>query len=221
MQLISSNKDKFKLLILNIILFFHILQLVACTPLIVGGAAVTTTIMVASDRRTTGTQLEDGNIRLKAEKRILQESDGHVKRIVATSYNRRLLLTGDVENKKTKQLATKIAHSIENVVAVNNQMKIRSKTPIATRSNETWITSKVKSAFLSTNGVPSGTISVTTDHDTVFLMGLVTPNEGEKAASIAANINGVNYVFKCFEYISQDEADRLSSYNFSKLHYSR
>ncbi len=217
MKLILLNKEKkIKPIIFYSVLFLYIFHLVSCAPLVVGSAAITT-MMVVSDRRTTGSQLEDGNIKLKTEKRVLQELNNHTTRIVATSYNRRLLLTGDVENKRSKQLATKIAYSVENVIAVNNQMKIRPITPLITRSNETWITSKVKSALLNAKKVPSGTITVTTDHDTVFLMGLVTLIEGERAASVAANVNGVNYVVKCFEYISQEEVDRLSAHNFSKL----
>lgn len=206
----SALRNTARPFIFAALLSSSVLSLTACAPLIVGGAAVTT-VAVVTDRRTTGIQLEDNNIALKAENRILQELGSNTTRINATAYNRRLLLTGDVATEEAKQKATEIAKSIDNIISVNNQMQVRPLATFSIRSNDTWMAFKVKSALLNTKYVPSGTIAVTVDRNVVFLIGLVTQTEGEYAASAAANINGVDHVVKYFEIISREEAVRLGS----------
>ncbi|SIT21789.1 BON domain-containing protein [Achromobacter sp. MFA1 R4] len=184
------------------------LSLSACAPLIVGGAAATTAVVV-TDRRTSGVQLEDQNMAFKAQNQISQKL-GETARVNAMAYGGHLLLTGDVPTEEAKNQATAIAQSVENVKQVINQLYVGPIASFGVRSNDTWLTSKVKTALLNTKYVPSGTIAVTTDRSVVYLMGKVTQTEGEYAANAAADVSGVAKVVKLFETISREEAIRLS-----------
>ncbi|MEN5167665.1 MULTISPECIES: BON domain-containing protein [Achromobacter] len=185
------------------------LSLSACAPLIVGGAAATTAVVV-TDRRTSGIQLEDQNMAFKAQSQISQKL-GDTARVNAMAYGGHLLLTGDVPTEEAKSQATAIAQSIENVKQVINQLNVGPIASFGTRSNDTWLTSKVKTALINTKYVPSGTIALTTDHSVVYLMGKVTQAEGEYAANATADVGGVAKVVKLFETISREEAIRLSN----------
>ncbi|AOB40942.1 BON domain-containing protein [Bordetella parapertussis] len=184
------------------------LTLSACAPLVIGGAAATTAVVV-TDRRTSGVQLEDQNIAFKAESQIAQKL-GNTARVNAMVYGGHVLLTGDAPTEEAKAQATAIAQSIENVKAVTNQLTVGPAADFSTRSNDTWLTSKVKTALINTKYVPSGTISVTTSRGVVYLMGKVTQAEGDYAANAAAGVGGVARVVKLFETISREEAIRLS-----------
>lgn len=184
------------------------LTLSACAPLVVGGAAATTAVVI-TDRRTSGAQLEDQNIAFKAERQI-GEKLGDTARVNAMSYNGVLLLTGDVPSEAAKAQATTVAQGVQHVKSVVNQLKIGPAASFGTRSNDTWLTSKVRTTLLNTKYVPSATIAVTTDHGVVYLMGLVTEAEGNYAATAASEVGGVAKVVKLFEVISREEALRLS-----------
>ncbi len=184
------------------------LSLSACAPLIVGGAAATTAVVV-TDRRTSGVQLEDQNMAFKAQSQIAQKL-GDTARVNAMAYGGHLLLTGDVPTEEAKNQATAIAQSVENVKQVINQLNVGPIASFGVRSNDTWLTSKVKTALINTKYVPSGTIAVTTDRGVVYLMGKVTQAEGEYAANATADVGGVTKVVKLFETISREEAIRLS-----------
>lgn len=184
------------------------LSLSACAPLIVGGAAATTAVVV-TDRRTSGVQLEDQNMAFKAQSQIAQKL-GDTARVNAMAYGGHLLLTGDVPTEEAKNQATTIAQGVENVKQVINQLTVGPIASFGVRSNDTWLTSKVKTALLNTKYVPSGTIAVTTDRGVVYLMGKVTQAEGDYAANATAEVGGVTKVVKLFETISREEAIRLS-----------
>ncbi len=184
------------------------LSLSACAPLIVGGAAATTAVVV-TDRRTSGVQLEDQNMAFKAQSQISQKL-GDTARVNAMAYGGHLLLTGDVPTEEAKNQATAIAQGVENVKQVINQLNVGPIASFGVRSNDTWLTSKVKTALINTKYVPSGTIALTTDRSVVYLMGKVTQAEGEYAANAAADVGGVAKVVKLFETISREEAIRLS-----------
>ena len=184
------------------------LTLSACAPLVVGGAAATTAVVI-TDRRTSGAQLEDQNIAFKAERDIGAKL-GEAARVNAVSYNGVLLLTGDVPSDAAKAQATTLAQGIQHVKTVVNQLNVGPIASFGTRSNDTWLTSKVKTALLNTKYVPSATIVVTTDRGVVYLMGLVTEAEGNYAARAASEVGGVAKVVKLFQVISREEALRLS-----------
>ncbi|WP_066128927.1 BON domain-containing protein [Bordetella ansorpii] len=179
-----------------------------CVPLVLGGAAATTAV-VATDRRTTGIQLEDQNIALKAQNQIGQKL-GDAARINATSYEGRVLLTGDVPSEAAKAEATSIAQRVEHVKTVYNQLTVGPAASLGTRSNDSWLSSKVHASLLNARYVPSSTITVTTDRSVVYLMGKVTKIEGDYAASTVSGVSGVAKVVKLFNIISREEAVRLS-----------
>jgi osmotically-inducible protein OsmY len=184
------------------------LLLSGCAPVLVGGAAAGAAV-VATDRRTSGTQLEDQNIDLKIQYNTAQKF-GDTARVDANSYEGVVLLTGEVPNEAAKEQAGAIARGVENVKKVVNQLAVGPVASWSTRSNDTWLTSKVRTALLDTKFVPSGTINVTTDKGVVYLQGKVTQAEGEYAASAAAGVSGVVKVVKLFDIISREEAVRLS-----------
>jgi osmotically-inducible protein OsmY len=185
-----------------------LLPLSACVPLIVGGAAAGTALVV-TDRRTSGIQLEDQNIVFKAESQIRQKF-GNTVRINAMAYGRQVLLTGDVPSQAAKTEASALVQRIDNVKSVFNQLTVGPIASLGVRSNDTWLTSKVKTALLNNPYVPSGTIAVTTDRSVVYLMGKVTEEESNYAATAASEVSGVVQVVKLFEIISREEAMQLS-----------
>ncbi|MCW0208441.1 BON domain-containing protein [Achromobacter veterisilvae] len=207
--MISDVRTAARPLMLAAALSTAALSLSACAPLIMGGAAATTAVVV-TDRRTSGIQLEDQNMAFKAQSQISQKL-GETARVNAMAYGGHLLLTGDVPTEEAKSQATAIAQGVENVKQVTNQLTVGPIASFGVRSNDTWLTSKVKTALINTKYVPSGTIAVTTDHGVVYLMGKVTQAEGDYAANATADVGGVARVVKLFETISREEAIRLSN----------
>lgn len=177
--------------------------LAGCGALVVGGAAATTAV-VATDRRTTGEQVEDQAIELKAAaemRRLFPEDQARVNTI---SYAGLLLLTGDVPTEQDKQKAGTAAEGVEKVKKVINQIRVGDITPISVRTNDTWLTSKVKTALINTKEVPSRTINVSTERGIVYLMGKVTAQESERAGKAAAGVTGVNKVVKLFQIVTPE-----------------
>ena len=152
--------------------------------------------MVATDRRTSGTQLEDQNMAFKAQHQISQKL-GETARVNAMAYGGILLLTGDVPTDEAKNQATAMARGVENVKQVVNQLTVGPIASLGVRSNDTWLTSKVKTALINTKYVPSGTIAVTTDHSVVYLMGKLTQAEGDYAANAAADVAAWPRLLNC------------------------
>ena len=173
-------------------------QLTACVPVVAGGAAAGG--LVAADRRSTGAYLEDQEIELKAEKAINDNLKENVHANV-TSYNRRVLITGEVSNEANKAKAESVVKPIQNVNRINNQLVIGANTTISSRTNDAYITSKVKTKFISENKFAANLVKVVTENGTVFLMGMVTHKEGDDAAEIASKVSDVKKVVKDFEYI--------------------
>lgn len=183
------------------------LALSGCLAL-VGGAAAGTAV-VATDRRTSGVQLDDKNLAFKVQHAIAQKF-GDTVRIDANVYEGQVLLTGDAPTEAVKTEATTLAKTQQGVKTVYNEMVVGDPASFGTRSNDTWLSSKVRTAMLNTKFVPSGSISATTDRSVVFLQGKVTQVEGEYAANAAADVSGVHKVVKLFNVISREEAVRLS-----------
>jgi osmotically-inducible protein OsmY len=173
-------------------------QLTACVPVVAGGAAAGG--LMAADRRSTGAYLEDQEIELKAEKAISDNLKENVHANV-TSYNRRVLITGEVSNEANKAKAESVVRPIQNVNRINNQLVIGANSTISSRTNDTYITSKVKTKFISENKFAANLVKVVTENGTVFLMGMVTHKEGDAAAEIASKVSDVKKVVKDFEYI--------------------
>ncbi|MFA5487902.1 MAG: BON domain-containing protein [Candidimonas sp.] len=177
-------------------------MLAGCGALVVGGVGATTAA-VATDRRTVGEQVEDRNIILKMNAETRKRYDDKA-RVTTTAYASWVLLTGDVPTEQDKQQVGQIAQDTEKVIKVINELRVGDITPLGVRSNDTWLTSKVRTALLNTKGVPSRTIVVTTERGVVYLMGKVTEQEGQLAAKAAAGVTGVNQVVKVFEIVAAE-----------------
>lgn len=182
----------------------------ACAPIILGGAVMGT--FAATDRRTVGNQVEDQNIELKGINRLSGRygDKGHIS---VNSYNRKVLLTGEVPTEAAKADAEEQAKGIENVRAVVNELQVGLPTSLATRSNDTFITGKVKASLIDAKDVFANSFLINTQRGTVYLMGRVTEREGKRGASIAAGVAGVTKVVKVFDYITEAELQDLSKVN--------
>lgn len=172
-------------------------QLSGCFPAVVGGAAAGGAM--AADRRTSGIYVEDENIELKTLKRLSQYMD-KASHINVTSYNRIVLLTGEVPNDGQLAQAETLTREVSNVRNIHNGLTIGPASSIGDRSNDTYLTTKVKARFVSENLFPANVVKVVTEASVVYLMGIVTEKEGEDAVEIARTTEGVTKVVKVFEY---------------------
>lgn len=175
--------------------------------MVVGAAVVGTYATV--DRRTVGAQAEDKTITFKGETRAAEVvgDDGHVN---VTSYNRKVLLTGEVKDQQMKEQVESKIKKIENVQSVVNELEVTFVSGITSRTNDSYITSKVIANFIDAKDVFGNAIKVVTERGNVYLLGRVTYREGERAAEIASGVSGVVKVVKVFDYISEEELKRLS-----------
>jgi osmotically-inducible protein OsmY len=176
-----------------------------CAPLLLGGAVAGGAI-VATDRRSVGIQIEDEAIEGRVSRALGSRFfDGNTHRVSVSSYNRRVLLTGEVPSEADKAEAGKLAASMENVRMISNELVIGAVSTQANRNNDAAITTKVKAALLAEKNVPSGTVSVTTRRSVVYLMGRVSAAEGDLAARAASRVEGVREVVKLFDLQSEAE----------------
>ena len=182
-------------------------SLTACVPLVVGGAAAGTAL-VATDRRTSGAQLEDEGIELRLLGRVRSDIGTRV-RVNVVSYNRQVLLTGEVPNEKDKQAIEQIARKVENVGSVVNALAVMNTPSLAGRSADLLITGRLKAAILDASDLEINAIKVITEHNVVYLMGRVTKREADRVTNIARTISGVQRVVRVFEDISEEELRRL------------
>ncbi len=165
------------------------------------GVGAGTGALMTEDRRSSGIFIEDERIELKTSRRI-KENLGDSAHVNVTSFNRNVLLTGEVPEESMKKEAEKLAMSIENVQNIFNEITISEKSSLASRSNDTLITSKVKTRFLNNGVFQINHIKVVTENSVVYLLGLVTREEGEAAAQIASTTASVSKVVKVFEYLN-------------------
>ena len=182
-------------------------SLSACAPLIVGGAMVSGTMMY-TDRRTSGAQVEDQSIELKAINR-LTEALGDRAHINITSYNRMLLMTGEALSEADKATAEQAVRRVENVRAVVNEVAVMGASSVTSRSNDTILSGKVKASFVDAKDLMANAFKVVTERGTVFLMGRVTEREAGRATDVARSVSGVQRVVRVFELISEAELAEL------------
>lgn len=181
----------------------------ACAPLVVGGA-MGTGVLVATDRRTSGAQLEDQGIELKAASR-LGDQFGDRARVIVTSFNRRVLLTGDVPSAADKAAAERTVAAVDNVKVIVNELGIQSSPSLTARSADALVTARVKAAMIDAKDLQANTVKVVTERGTTYLMGLVTQREADRATDITRSISGVQRVVRVFEVISDAELQRLQA----------
>ena len=178
----------------------------ACAPLMIAGVAGTA--MVASDRRTSGAQLEDESIELRAQARI-RDNLGERVHVNVTSFNRQVLLTGEVTAEKDRQAVVQLVERIENVKAVVNELAVMPMSNLSERSNDLLIVAKVKASFIDSRDLFASAFKVVTERGTVYLMGRVTQREANSATQLTRNVSGVNKVVRLFEIISEEELRNL------------
>ena len=179
-----------------------------CVALVGGGAAVAG--MSAVDRRTTGTQVEDQGIELRAGNRI-GEVMGDKARSSVTSYNRVVLLTGQAGNATDKATIEKLVREQSMVREVYNEIEVAPFTAtLGQRSQDSLITTKVKASLVNAKDISASAIKVVTENNVVYLMGIVTPRESKRAAEIARGVNDVTKVVRVFDVISEEELAAMS-----------
>lgn len=164
---------------------------------VVGGASV------ATDNRSLGNQIDDQKIELDAHKALSKSTaltDNTNLQVI--SVNGSILIVGQAPNTYLKDQALKAINDIRGVVQVHNQIRVSNTTSFTTRTNDVWLTSKVKAALFADEKIEANNIKVVTENGEVFLMGLVPKAQAEIAVNIARNVGGVNRVFKIFEYLN-------------------
>ncbi len=178
-----------------------------CAPLMLGGAVMTG--VVATDRRTAGTQLEDEAIELKVASAVRQELGDRV-HLNVTSYNRQVLLSGEATAAADRERAEKLAQNQENVKSVVNDLAVMAPSSLTQRTKDTVTTSQIKASFIDAKDLQSNSIKVVTERGVVYLMGRVTQREAKRATDIARGVGGVTKVVRVFDEISEEELKRLS-----------
>ncbi len=174
----------------------------ACAPLVVGGVVVGS--LMATDRRTAGTQVEDEGIELRAASR-LRDSLGERAHVNVTSYNRQVLLTGEVPSAQDRLSAEQIVAKVENVRFIVNELGIMEKTSLTQRSSDSLITGKIKASMIDAKDIYANAFKVVTERGTTYLMGRVTQREANRATDLARGIDGVKKVVRVFEIISEED----------------
>lgn len=178
-----------------------------CAPL-VAGAAVGGTVMVATDRRTAGAQVEDQAIELKLDGR-LRELLGERARVNVTSFNRRVLLTGEVASEADRQIVLRTVRGVENVAGLVDELAVIGSPSLTARSADALVTARVKAALIDAKDLSANAFKVVTERGTVYLMGLVTRREADRATEVARVVPGVQRVVRVFEYITEADLARL------------
>ena len=164
--------------------------------------------MVVSDRRTSGTQIEDQAIELKALTRI-RETVGDRGHINVTSYNRMVLLTGEVASDTDRTALEQAIARIENVRSIVNELAVMGSSSLTARSNDTILTSKVKATYVDAKDLQANVVKVVTERATVYLMGRVTEREATRAAELARGVSGVQKVVRVFDILTEAELAAL------------
>ncbi|HRD32821.1 MAG TPA: BON domain-containing protein [Rhodocyclaceae bacterium] len=181
-------------------------MLQGCFPLVAGGATAVT--LMAADRRTSGIYIEDEGIEWRTRD-VIRQRFGNTVNVSVTSFNRNVLLTGEVPNESIRSEAGRLAEGVANVRGVINELALGAPSSLGARSNDTLITSKVRTRFVENRTPGSQHVKVVTEAGTVFLLGIVTRTEADAATQIARTTAGVMKVVRVFEYISDEEAVRL------------
>lgn len=178
----------------------------ACAPIMIGGAVMGS--MVATDRRTSGTQLEDEGIELRGASRI-RDSVGDRVHINITSYNRQVLLTGEAPSAQDRQLVEQLVSKVENVRTIVNEISILGNSTLTQRSSDALVTGKVKAGMVDAKDLFANAFKVVTERGTTYLLGRVTQREADRATDIARGTGGVQKVVRVLEIITEDELQNM------------
>jgi osmotically-inducible protein OsmY len=178
-----------------------------CAAIVVGGAVVGGSL-VATDRRTSGIQLEDEGIELRANNRI-REAVPERAHVNVTSYNRQVLLTGEVPTEADKQRVQEVVGRVENVRSIVNELGVMPNSSLGQRSSDSLVTGRVKAAMVDAKDLYANAFKVVTERGVTYLMGRVTQREATRATEITSTTPGVQRVVRVFEVISDEELQRM------------
>jgi osmotically-inducible protein OsmY len=176
----------------------------ACVPLVVGGAAVVGAGMVATDRRSSGAQLDDQGIELRGGARVREIANDQMY-VSITSFNRQVLLTGAVGSEADKRRVEEAVRRVDNVRSVVNELTVGPPSTFQQRSNDAFIVGKVKASLLDAKDVFANSFKVVAERGTIYLMGLATRRETDRATDIARGVSGVEKVVRVVEIVSEAE----------------
>ena len=179
----------------------------ACAPMVVGGALMGS--LVATDRRTSGAQLEDEGIELRAASRIRDNLVDRV-HISVTSYNRQVLLTGEVPSAQDRVLAEQIVAKVENVRSIVNELAVLGNTGLTQRGSDVLVTTRVRASLVDARDLFANSFKVVTERGTTYLMGRVTQREANRATEVVRTTPGVQKVVRLLEIMSEDELKALA-----------
>jgi len=200
------QKFKFTLAAAALITALPLLQ--GCVPAVIGGAAVG--VMSAYDRRTTGIQTDDESTEWKAAQRIPEKfkAASHVN---FTAYNRRVLITGEVPTEEAKAIVGEQTRQVPGVTEIFNELNIAPASSYGNRSNDSYITSKLKARLVDSNQLSANHIKVVTENGVAYLMGIVNEREAKVAVAVARTTDGVRKVVNVMEVVSEAETRRIDS----------
>jgi len=193
-------KSRFVFLSLSLVLASSLMS--ACAPLMFG--SMMGTVMVATDRRTSGAIVEDEGIELRGNSRM-RAHFGERANVSVNSYNRQVLLTGEVANEKDRAAAAQIAERIENVKSVLNELAIQSSSSLSEKSKDAFIKGKVIASLVDSKDLFASSFKVVVERSNVYLMGRVTQREANSVTDMTRTIGGIARVVRVFEIISEEE----------------
>ena len=183
------------------------LSLGACAPVVMGGFVGTA--MVASDRRTPGALVEDEGIEQRGSAAVRENFGENVAHVNITSYNRQVLITGEVANDRVRTQVEQLVSKLPNVRSIVNELGVGAVSSVSERSNDALITARVKASVSDSAGIFASVYKVVTERGTVYLMGRVTQREAGRATDIARGVPSVKRVVRVFEYITEEELKAL------------
>jgi osmotically-inducible protein OsmY len=181
-----------------LILLISLINLSGCVPVVIGAGAAAG-YSTLEDRRTTGAQIEDESIEVRASNRINDRFGSRV-HVNVTSYNRIALVTGEVPDGQARDEVEKIVRAVPNVRDVTNDLQLAGISSLGSRANDSYITTKVRGRLLDTKRTKAVHVKVVTEAAVVYLMGVVTEPEADEVVEIVRNTGGVRKVVKAFEY---------------------
>ncbi|MDM0106701.1 BON domain-containing protein [Variovorax sp. J22R24] len=182
----------------------------ACVPLVVGGAAAVGVGMVATDRRSSGAQVDDQGIELRGGARIREIANDNMY-VSITSFNRQVLLTGSVGTEADRIKVEEVIRRVDNVRSVVNELTVGPPASFQDRSNDTFISGKVKASLLDAKDIFANSFKVVTERGTVYMMGIATRRETDRATDIARGVSGVTKVVRVVEIVSEQDLANIQS----------
>jgi osmotically-inducible protein OsmY len=201
--------QKFKLSLAAVALITALPMLQGCVPVVIGAGAAAG-VMTAHDRRSTGTQTDDETTEWKAAQRVPEKFKA-ASHLNFTSYNRRLLITGEVPSEEAKAIIGEEAGKVEGIKLVFNEVAVAPASSLGNRSNDSYITSKLKARLVDSNQLSANHIKVVTENTVAYLMGIVTEKESKVAVEIARRTDGVRKVVNVMEVVPDSDVKRLDS----------